>query len=171
VKELLEWSPMVIVSATCLAETLAWGIKVDAVLLEPRDETKVRAALDGFQPCDLIFCAPGSNQIAEAFQYLDEHNQKALNIFSSNLDRSRNALDFFTQQRGIALFAAGARWFPLTSGRFTKWVVRGTRFLISQSGEVICTGLSRHAAFLEATSDGFISIESSQPVWVGEILE
>jgi hypothetical protein len=166
IQELLEWMPTVIVTESEIETVVAWGIKVDVVLV-PEDKVSYwREQLIEQSPVKIISFDGAEDNIDSAFQYLKSSKATAVNCL---LKTEVELTKFEGSSFDVDGFIANTRWSWIKSGHIEKWMPKESRLQILPI-EV----RNEFAEFTESgwliEKDGIVKLESHNPFWLGEEL-
>ncbi len=167
IQELLEWMPTVIVAESEIDAVVAWGIKIDVVLVPEGNASYWQERLMEQAPVKIIPSRDGDN-INSAFGYLKSGKATAVNcLLSSEADLAKiEGLSSFD----VDCFIDNTRWSWIKSGHIEKWMPKGARLQILP--------LDVRTEFVEFASgswhidkDGIVKLKSQNPFWMGEELK
>ncbi len=167
IQELLEWMPTVIVAESEIETVLAWGIKIDVVLVPEQKINHWQERLIEQAPVKIISFQNGENTINSAFQFLKSSKATAVNCLlktEADLERIEGLSSF-----DVDCFIENTRWSWIKSGHIEKWLPKGARLQIFP--------LKVRNEFVEFVSggwmiekDGIVNLKSQSPFWMGEEL-
>lgn len=167
IQELLEWMPTVIVAESEIETVLAWGIKIDVVLVPDGMADYWQEKLIEQAPVNIISFQNGENTINSAFQFLKSGKATAVNCLlktEGDLERIEGLSSF-----DVDCFIENTRWSWIKSGHIEKWLPKGARLQIFP--------FKVRNEFVEFVSggwmiekDGIIKLKSQKPFWMGEEL-
>lgn len=155
IRQLLEWSPTVIVTESVLEQVLLWGIKIDAVVADETHVEKLKSALNDQLPLKILPCNSAAGATDTALNFLTASRQKAVNVISDSDLESFEKFDSID----IAVIRNGKRWVFIRNGHFEKWLPAGTSLEIHPRDFHTEVPLER---------DGMITIYRDHSFWVGE---
>jgi thiamine pyrophosphokinase len=165
VEQLLEWSPMVILSYGVLTTLTHVNFKVDAVLL-PADKTPEDAA-HYLPQASVILLPVQDSEISTAFAYLRQKRQSNISIFSAHDDRMHQLNDSSIH---TIFYTPVARWMYRNNLEFRKWLPQNSQLIFYPSSiafsEVV--NLTREGLVKQ---DGQVILKSATPFWLGEPFE
>lgn len=151
--QLLEWSPVVIVSDEVyeLADSLA--IKIDGVLTSD-DSLAVQS--------NTKIITTGTNQLEEALKFLIAEQYPAVNIITNLFNIKDYA--FFTDFIDLVIYIGNKKIFPVKTG-FSKWKPGGEKIeLLHEASGLQATNLKPVSrAVFETERDGFYTLIFEQP--------
>lgn len=183
VEHLLEWSPIVIVTANALDEVLHWGIKIDIVLAHTSDIEKLKPRLKDQEPVDL-YAFESKDLLNAGVVFLLDMSRKAVNVLADIYQTQ--VLDLIREvarEMDVVLFYNNQKWIYTVNGYFQKWVNSGHVLGIHPVAEntfIKTSGFyieKKDEAFIEpdelvAETSGKVLIETNQkPFWVIEEVE
>ena len=164
VESLLEWSPNVIVQADQLDKVLAWGIKIDIVVGETFSKIS-RNKLLNKMPLTFLETSNDSQISSSVYNYLISKDYSALNILSgSTID-----FDGVPNEINIVFFSYGWRWVQVTSGQYSKWMMKNQRLKLPVHIETknlieVADGI------WNVSEDGIVMVQTTSNSWIGEEL-
>jgi hypothetical protein len=171
VEPLLEWAPQVIVYESALEQVLGWGIKVDVVIAQPGTAGTLAQKLEAQAPVKFLSGGSG-NDLPLALYFLISTRQQAVSVVTNDAYALFDQLTAFLPQLGISLLTRTVKWSGIPSGSYKKWLPAASRlFVHAQSKPVRATGLKKLADHYEVLNDGFVTVASDRPFWVGEVIE
>ena len=157
VQELLEWSPLVIVSYSSLDMVLSWGIKID-VLLASTDNDIAQLVIDQ-APIQVITSSSTENEFDAACKFLMDRKQINLNVIASQAQKYFTIAASFLNKVNIVLFDSKGRWHFVGNGSYSKW-------LSAQS--IVHTFINNIIEKNDVLETGIFEIELKEPFWIGE---
>src|SRR5690606_37855454 len=102
VEPLLEWAPLVVVSETAVERVLIWGIKIDVVLQEKRDQSDLEDLLQIQYPLTIT---PARNGIVNSgLNFIRESGHAAVNIVGVPTDGLLQSIEDARAQLQINIF-------------------------------------------------------------------
>jgi thiamine pyrophosphokinase len=164
IQELLEWSPTVIITESCLEKVLSWGIKIDVALASTERIKSLTQTLQHQAPIQFVSFKDESEIITNAIEFLKSNHQKAVNVLANSWE------DFEKLQitnLDCELFFEGKRWSFARDLRFRKWYERNVQ-LYTYSNSTQFTSISGVSKSLCTENNGFVQLESITPFWIGE---
>jgi thiamine pyrophosphokinase len=165
IQELLEWMPTVIVTESEIETVMAWGIKVDVVLVPKAKANYWQEKLIEQTPVKII-SFDGEDNIASAFQYLKSGKATAVNcLLKTKVDLAK----FEGFSFDVDCFIDNTRWSWIKSGRIEKWMPKGSRLQILPI-EIKNEFVELSASDWKIDKDGIVKLESQNPFWLGEEL-
>ena len=124
IQELLEWSPTVIITESCLEKVLGWGIKIDVVLAPAERIQSLTQTLHHQAPIQFISFEDESEIITCVIEFLKSNHQKAVNVLANSWNDFEK---FQITNLDCELFFEDKRWFFARDGRFRKWYERNVQ--------------------------------------------
>jgi hypothetical protein len=165
IQELLEWMPTVIVTESEIETVVAWGIKVDVVLVPKAKANYWQEQLIEQAPVKII-SFDGEDNIGSAFQYLKSGKATAVNcMLKTKVDLTK----FEGFSFDVDCFIDNTRWSWIKSGRIEKWMPKGARLQILPF-EIKNEFTELIASDWLINKDGIVKLESPNPFWLGEEL-
>jgi thiamine pyrophosphokinase len=162
IEQLLEWSPMVILSYGVLTTLTHVHFKVDAVLL-PADKTPEDAA-HYLPQASVVLLPVHDSEISTAFTYLRQKRQSNVSIFSVHDDRMHQLNDSSIH---TILYTPVARWMYRHNLKFRKWLPQNSRLIFYPSGITFSQVVNlTPEGFVK--QDGQVILQSATPFWLGE---
>ncbi|MDN4166675.1 hypothetical protein QWY31_14285 [Cytophagales bacterium LB-30] len=163
---LLEWSPTVVVASTCLANVLAWGIKVDVVIGPKSEEHPLREALQEQYPVQLL-CFEKPNYLEDAINYLLARKHKALNCIGGTINYQEPPP--FEGLMQIVHLTDSFKAFWVADGHYEKWWRQGVLLAFEASPETQIQGLQNLGnGQWKTEADQLIHIRQPQGFWIKE---
>lgn len=150
-RQLLEWSPTVLVTEPALEHILLWGIKIDVVIaLATTVETLESSWIDQ-SPLTILSCSAMHDAVPTALRFLSNSQQKAVNIISEK------PLSFFEPFTAldITVMQQGKRWVFIRNGVFEKWLPAGTVISVYPGEAHPKTNLEHDGMFILTREHGF----------------
>ncbi len=167
IQELLEWMPTVIVAESEIETVVAWGIKVDVVLVPESKTNYWQEKLVDQAPVNIIPFRDEDVSINSAFKYLKSGKATAVNCLLSNeadLVKTEGLSSF-----DIDCFIGNTRWSWIKSGHIEKWMPKGGRLQILPI-EVRNEFVEFASGSWLVEKDGIVKLKSQNPFWMGEEL-
>lgn len=161
IQELLEWSPTVVVSWNALDAVLAWGIKVDVVVVEEDFTGAARLKLMDHAPVRILGYPSGQKPLDAVFLFLQASRQWYVNVVT-NLPDELFDLQANDENMFVVMFCNKLRWSLVKSGKFEKWLPAGTEIVIRNTDQTCDKFGQEH--------DGIIHLTRPGRFWVGERL-
>jgi len=163
IQELLEWMPTVIVAENEIETVVAWGIKVDVVLV-PEDKVNYwEEKLIEQAPVKIISCDDRVGSIDSAFQYLKSGKATAINCLLKTI---ADLTKFEESAFDVDCFIDNTRWSWIKSGHIEKWMPKGSRLQI-----LPLEARNEFVEFRESgwqiDKDGIVKLASQNPFWLG----
>jgi thiamine pyrophosphokinase len=167
IQELLEWMPTVIVMADQVETVIAWGIKVDVVIVPIAEAEMWSVNLTDQNPIRLVTYNPMEDALLTALNFLRTSKSTAVNCLFNSKEDLIKIEPFKTLD--VDVFFDGTRWAWIKKGHFEKWLPAGTTLSLLPD--------ERKKDFVEFNSgvyvikkDGIVLLNCSHPFWVGELL-
>lgn len=158
IQELLEWSPLVIVSNTVIDNVLSWGIKIDVLLLHDAHKEFNQIVLDQM-PIQIITHKKGQTELESTIQFLLERKQHNLNVIGIDLQNYLSIKGSITEKINIVLFDAKCKWHFVGDGLYSKWLPGKSNLKIFFNNQI-------EENVVPAA--GIFKIERATSFWVGE---
>ena len=158
VQELLEWSPLVIVSNTVIEKVLSWGIKIDVLVRSDAHQEFSQIVLDQM-PIQIIQYTEGQTELESTFQFLSDRKQYNLNVIGIDPQSYLSGKVTITEKINIVLFDAKCKWHFVGDGLYSKWLPGKSILKIlfdNQIEEVV------------VQETGIYKLERATSFWVGE---
>lgn len=168
ISNLLEWSPIVIVTENSLDFALEWNIKVDVVLCTEEQLENIREKVLFQFPIQLISCTQPSSQ--NAFEYLLAKGHYALNIYHTNFDKEvLNVVKDFTNLLKIVFFDEEKSGFYCID-KWEKWLPQNRKIEVIGNADLVINGLiqEKDSQLFLVENEGLKSIETNEGIWVIE---
>ena len=165
---LLEWNPLVIIDESLIGMVLHHKINVDAVVIQELEEADVVDLLEIQSPFDIL---KRSNLPQDLLEYLTMKGMHALDIvapFDSDIIEFAEEVE---KVFPVNIFS-GNKKYVRCQNHFEKWATSGRGFLLYpyvESIQVQNLVPQKEGAFA-VEKEGKISIQSPEPIWVGEVL-
>ena len=167
IQELLEWMPTVVVLSSEVEIVIAWGIKVDVVIVPLEEMTLWRDKLMEQTPVRLISYNPGDDPLEMAFYFLVASKAAAVNCLVNSQDDLKKIESF--SKLDIEAFVDNICWSLMKQGHFEKWLPAGATLELSP--EDLKSEFPEFAAgSYRVVADGMIRLNSKHPFWIGEEL-
>jgi thiamine pyrophosphokinase len=172
VEQLLEWSPVVVVSEASLQLALDWGIKIDKVICQADQQARCAAQLAHQMPVEILVGA--SDLPGGPFAQWLVAKQLAANVLlplgPASLPELRTQWLALAKQVPLVFYGNGWKGFLLTQP-FKKWVTAGTRFVLEQPVLVLglCPAPEGWPWWVGAQT-GIVEIHPYEPIFVLEQL-
>lgn len=158
VQELLEWSPLVIVSQTALEKVQDWGIKIDVLITSHDSDAFTKLSIDQ-APIQILNLISIQNEFESACKFLMDRKQTNLNIVVSPAQNYFKVAASFLSTVNIVLFDNKGRWHFVGNGSYSKWLPAETVM------HTFIDGILEKSIVKES---GVFKIERSVAFWVGE---
>ena len=165
IQELLEWMPTVVVLDNQVEQVIAWGIKVDIVVVPFSEMALWRDKLTDQSPIRIISYNPGDDPIVTAFYFLLASKVTAVNCLLSSIEDLKRVE--VSASLDIEAFIENILWSFLRKGHFEKWFPAGTKLYLSP--EEMKTEFTQFSSgSYQTTEDGIIALKSNHSFWIGE---
>jgi thiamine pyrophosphokinase len=158
VQELLEWSPLVIVSATALEGVLRWGIKIDVLLTPDIGEEYDQVKIDQ-SPLDILHYKEAQSELAAGLQFLCGRKQFNVNVLVSEPSHYFSVAASYSDRISIVLLAGKFKWHFVGNGSYSKWLPSQTKLKLFSNNSLEA---------VVSTETGLYQHEQLLPFWVGE---
>ena len=160
--QLLEWSPMVMVTQPMAEKLNAYGIKVDWIITND--------SIDDIQSDVKVLPVNNGSALLAALIHLTSNNFPSVNVVTDEL----NLADYapFADKINLVIFYNNQKIYPVSTG-FSKWKPAGEIIeLLSDPAELQVTGLSIiDTNKFKTNTDGFFALNFNAPfVFVAETL-
>jgi len=155
VQELLEWSPLVIVSQQAIEIVQDWGIKIDVLLASPDNNSFKQFAIDQI-PLQVVY---STDEFKSVCEFLNDRKQIHLNVIVNDAKAYFTMATTFSDRVNVVLFDGNARWHFVANGVYSKW-------LPAQS--VIQTVINNTIEKSVQKQTGIFKMERTGSFWVGE---
>jgi hypothetical protein len=168
IEGLLEWAPLVLVTADALEEVLLWGIKIDVVLAGQEMVEDLTSRLIDQAPVKVL--ATGDDWVESALLFLTSSGQNGVSIIANTFsERLREKIEKAPHTLQVNVNTGTHKWAFIQAGNFKKWYQGGAVIDFSDPslGDKI-KGLKKQKNGYELTEDQWVSIESPNPFWIGE---
>ncbi|SFF44959.1 hypothetical protein [Thermoflexibacter ruber] len=171
--QLLEWSPVIVVTENCLEEVLTWDIKIDKIVCQDIRYQYVYAISLHQQPLEIwqVANVNPSDFVHLALQKLIQRGHEAVSIIWEDF----NSKDFFQyiEKVEIIVYQSYTKGYFVKKGVFKKWVTAGTVFYLPER-EIIhevfnLEQIDSHT--YKATQTGLASFQTPQPIFLQESIE
>ena len=163
-QELLEWSPTIIITESCLEKVLSWGIKIDVVLAPAERIQSLTQTLHHQVPIQFISFKDEREIIASVIEFLKSSHQKAANVLANTWGDFENLQ---ITNLDCELFFEGKRWSFARDLRFRKWYERDVQ-LYAYPNSIQFSSITGASKSLRSENNGVVQLESITPFWVGE---
>jgi len=157
IQELLEWSPLVMVSEKAVGKVLDWGIKIDVLLTAKDNEASRQIAMD--QSPMQVLISSLENNFAAACEFLMKRKQSNLNVVIADVTTHLIFVSTQLARINIVLFDGEVRWHFVSDGSYSKWVPAQTSVLTFINGNI---------EKINVEQTGIFKIERKESFWVGE---
>lgn len=163
VQELLEWMPMIAVLYTQVEIVLGWGIKIDVVLVPAGEETSWIERTKDQQPIEVISFQVTETPLHKTISFLQSRNIPAVNWLVGDTQLLLRLTGF---NGDTEVFMDNIRWSRVKSGRFEKWLPKGT--VLHCFPKDACSEFLNSRFSIE--KDGVVGLNAGKLFWVGEEL-
>ena len=167
IQELLEWMPTVIVLADQVETVIAWGIKVDVVIVPLTAMELWRDKLADQTPVKLIPYNLKEDPMDIAFSFLATSKATAVNCLLSREEELKKIDPFSSLD--VDAFFDNTRWAWIKKGHFEKWLpANATLYLLPEERKNEFEEFSSGTYVVK--KDGIVTLKSPLSFWVGEKL-
>lgn len=155
VRQLLEWSPTVIVTERALEQVLSRGTKIDVVVAVDQRIEELKISLQDQFPLKILSCHSEAEALNTALHFLTASRQKSVNIISAA------ALESFEKFRAldVAVIQNGRRWVFVRNGHFEKWLPAATSLSIYPKPSHAEPVIER---------EGIVTVHRANSFWISE---
>jgi thiamine pyrophosphokinase len=169
---LLEWAPHVVVLQNAIDSVLLYGIKTDTVIASTMDLQILQDKVSHQMPVSIIKASSSEEELEVAMNSLINNRQFAVNIWSTHPDSIFSLLISFIQRMNISVIDGELKWSAI-SGQFRKWFPAQAKihFLAQDSYNKLEGDVLQNENEWIAKKDGFITIESEKPFWIGQSIK
>ncbi len=157
VQELLEWSPLVIVSYSSLEMVLSWEIKID-VLLASTSDPIAQLVIDQ-APLHIIHSSEDNNVLESVCTFLLDRKQNNLNVIAHEAHAMIAIAKFVSERVNIVIFEGKVRWHLVENGTYSKWLPAQSNLKVFNNGKL---------EEIMIRQNGISKIERDSAFWVGE---
>jgi hypothetical protein len=170
VEPLLEWAPLVMVSAQAAPHVLSWGIKIDVAITPAGiDDESLKSMV--LQQGSVKILSAGTDHLDTALHFLIRLKQQGVSIVVNNPIPLFGPLEHFLPHLTINLITPSAKWSGIASGTYKKWYpAKSQLWLHSKAPLPPIPGLVEKGHYYEVLKDGSITIAAEWPFWVAETL-
>lgn len=168
---LLEWAPLVVVAERAIDDVLVWNIKMDVVLTEETRVVELTHKLIDQAPLRILSHTREESPLINALYLLIREKQVAVNVISSDTERTIGVVERFSDQLQINVIDGQTKWSAIANGLFEKWVPAGTTLSVRRGSplqHIDFKGLSTVDDYFQSPDDGLIQVRSETLFWVGE---
>lgn len=158
VQELLEWSPLVIVSQCALEVVQDWGIKIDVLYASHDSSILTQIAIDQ-APLQIIHSIEGKNELTSICEFLIDRKQIHLHVIVNDAKAYFTRAASFSDKVNVVLFDGNTRWHFVANGLYSKWLPSET---------FLQTYINDNLEKSVAKKNGVFKIERKYSFWVGE---
>lgn len=163
VQELLEWMPTIIVLHSQIETVIGWGIKIDVVLVPAGEEAMWIDRTKEQQPIEVVSFRSEESAIDKAISFLQSRAIPAVNWLASDTQLLLRLSGF---NGDTEVFMNNIRWSRVKSGRFEKWLPKGT--VLHCFPKDACSEFLNSRFSIE--KDGVVGLNAGKLFWVGEEL-
>jgi thiamine pyrophosphokinase len=161
VQELLEWMPTIIVLHSQIETVMGWGIKIDVVLVPASEEAVWVDRTKEQQPIEIVSFRSNESAIDNVISFLKSKNIPAVNWLVSDTETLLMLSDF---KGDTEVFINNIRWSRVKSGRFEKWLPKGT--VLHCFPKDACSEFFNSRFSIE--KNGVVGLNAGKLFWVGE---
>lgn len=168
---LLEWAPLVLVSASALDDVLRWGIKIDVVLAENSRVEALTQNLFEQVPIKILSYPPAETAMMKGLDFLIDRKQSGVNIITAISNDLFVQTEKVLDRLQISILDESWKWSAVSGRDFEKWLPKGTKLRVRKSfgsQSIQFQGLTGKSNFFESTADGIAVIRSNQLFWIAE---
>lgn len=171
IMSILEWSPLIMVTASALPKVVSWGIRIDAVFINASggqpDEPMMRASLALADAGEIIRFANGLPEAVAS--YLGKRSERGVQVI---IKTPGNHLKDWELDRelSVTLIDPAHRWSRITSGHYEKWMPGNSLLNVHGTSPMKVSGGELTDGVIRTGRDGIVTIKSSAMFWVGETL-
>ena len=172
IEPLLEWSPLVLVADVVLDAVVSWGIKIDVVLTEDREQANALERLKHQAPLKILSSEHQSGHLRNALYFLIAGKHRAVHIAGTLSAGLQKELTEFGDRIQITFLEDTYRWLLIAGGSFKKWFPQGTTLKVTKSQptqEVRLEGLQMNGESAFVEMEGFVVMQSAEAFWVAEL--
>lgn len=170
--QLLEWSPIVVVTESSIYHVLDLSIKIDVIIHTAATSNAMQLIAEEQYPVKLIETEQ-TDLLAAIFKYLLARKQRAINIIGNASTIIQSLSPELLSHFRIVIFEQDYKIFHVSDGKFSKWAPTGQVFETLPDQEISeVKNLRRTSSQLYSTftteQDGFIQLNSLLPFWIRE---
>jgi len=169
---LLEWSPLIIVSAAAAPGVLLRGIKIDIIICDKRESlTEAESLMNGHGPVAFLTCDEDSSAFVTALLHLVNAGETAVNVIASDAIPLFQQSQTFSRRILITIFEGCWKSSAIAGGRYEKWLPEKAVLKVhgQDALQAIATeGLKGNGPDFEAISSGNVQVLSDGTFWVSE---
>lgn len=166
IQELLEWSPVVVVTDKVAGEVQQWGIKIDVVVCKDGQREEMQQLLDTQIPLEVVSYT--TDPLAAVFAYLVNKQHKTVNIIAPSLQQA-DLLDTQVPLE-VIVFHPPYKTFFVEEDVWEKWLPKDAS-LKTIPVDLVGENLVFHPTnqSWRVLQDGFVKIRSRKKgFWVSE---
>ncbi|GAB4110050.1 MAG: thiamine diphosphokinase [Thermoflexibacter sp.] len=171
--QLLEWSPVIVVTENCLEEVLTWDIKIDKIVCQDIHYQYVYAISLHQQPLEIwqVANVNPSDFVHLALQKLIQRGHEAVSIIWEDFTPK----DFlpYIEKIELIVYHNYTKGYFVKKGVFKKWVTVGTVFYLPEK-EIIQEVFNLEqidAQAYKAPQTGLASFQTQQPIFLWERID
>lgn len=171
--QLLEWSPVVVVTENCLEEVLTWDIKIDKIVCQNAHYQHIYTITLHQQPLEIWQVANANpiDFVHLALQKLIQKGHETVSIVWEDFTPE----DFlrYIEKAELIVYQNYTKGYFVKKGIFKKWVTAGTVFYFPEK-EIIkeIFNLERiDAQAYKAQQTGLVSFQTEQTIFLRESIE
>lgn len=174
IRELLAWSPRVVVATQSLTLVKSWEIKID-VLFAPSDSIQMLEKQLAYQtPVNIL--PMSSSFLEDVFCYAMQNSWAAMNFVVPKVMVKDVLLmaEKHADALSIVLFGGGFKVFRVKNGVFKKWVIKGTCFSLPllqhenfDSFSIVGLEYAGQGVWVK-NSDGMVEMHAPKEPWLME---
>ncbi len=158
IQELLEWSPLVIVSHDACEAVLSWGIKIDAVLVPEKMVETFQITFEQ-DSVSIIRYHKNETQLSVVCRLLQSRKQSNLNVIVTEVATHFSIAKDLSKEINLVLLNEKTRWHYVSNGMWSKWLPPQTSITIFHQDKL---------ETITTVQAGIFKLEKSQPFWLGE---
>ena len=163
---LLEWSPTVILPEYLIDNAISLGFKFDTVLHNTKNEYALTTYLHEHLPIKFIE-SPNGQWFDYSYSYLCSRGYDGLNIYTDVFDRT--VTEFLSLKLPTVIYDRCFKW-HFVNGQYSKWYTQSQELRLLGDKYTLDGIVSNESEGHQFTvlADGKVSINASEPVWLGE---
>ncbi len=177
IKNLLEWSPTVVVSSELVDFVLKEGFKIDVVIGEDEEISGCMVKLQHQAPVKFISKNTSDSDLLQSIYFLTAGKYKAVNILVSMNAEVLESIKPFVLAIDVVIYDNRHKWYFCKDNSFKKWVSKGAtfRFLkeldITMNGTELTLSKPQTGYNCNCPEEGFITITNNKSgFWLGEAI-
>ncbi|WP_281614641.1 hypothetical protein [Flammeovirga sp. SubArs3] len=169
IHNLLEWSPIVITNTATLEQLVSMDIKVDWVLINPKEEEEVHQIMQYQIPYHIR--KKENTDIGEALLWLKEKNHQALNIVDDTLTKElKSQLLHQELIKTVVIYSQNKRIYRSKTSPFDKWMKSHQQFSFDIEVETENLKFDADNQSYSVINDGTVTIKAEAPFYIYETL-